>query len=163
MYLFQTISLIIFLKLNAIITSFNVFCLRCQEFSTPNSAVSSYINCSTLMWRPYMCSMTTCNTTATLHSLQYIYTTIKWDPSSIKFCKRKSALINKWSYKTTRTKQGLSFIHSFIHSPMALQPFVRPWFLLQFLNLFFYTDGRTPWTRDQPVARPLPTRKTTQT
>jgi hypothetical protein len=38
---------------------------------------------------------------------------------------------------------------------MALQPFVGPWLLFQFLNL--YTVGRTPWTGDQPVARPLPT------
>jgi hypothetical protein len=45
---------------------------------------------------------------------------------------------------------------------MALQPFVGPWPLLQFHNLF-YTDGRTPWTSDQPVARPLPTHRTTQT
>jgi hypothetical protein len=29
-----------------------------------------------------------------------------------------------------------------------------------FLN---YTAGRTPWSGDQPVARPLPTRRTTQT
>jgi hypothetical protein len=39
------------------------------------------------------------------------------------------------------------------HSSMALQPFVRPWPLLQFRNLF-YADGRTPWISDQPVARP---------
>jgi hypothetical protein len=45
---------------------------------------------------------------------------------------------------------------------MALQPFVGLWPLLQFRNLF-YTDGRTPWTGDQPVARPLPTQRTTQT
>jgi hypothetical protein len=44
---------------------------------------------------------------------------------------------------------------------MALQPFVGPWPLLQFHN-HFYTDGRTPWTSDQPVARPLPTQRTTQ-
>jgi hypothetical protein len=31
----------------------------------------------------------------------------------------------------------------------------------QFLNL--YTVGRTPWTGDQPVARALPTHRTTQT
>jgi hypothetical protein len=49
----------------------------------------------------------------------------------------------------------------FIHSSMALQPFIEPWPLLQFGNLF-YTDGRTLWTSDQPVARPLPTRRTTQ-
>jgi hypothetical protein len=34
--------------------------------------------------------------------------------------------------------------------------------LLQFRNLF-YTDGRTPWTSDQPVERTLPTHRTTQT
>jgi hypothetical protein len=45
---------------------------------------------------------------------------------------------------------------------MALQPFVGPWPLVQLRNLF-YTDGRTPWTSDQPFARPLPTHKTTQT
>jgi hypothetical protein len=36
-----------------------------------------------------------------------------------------------------------------------------PWPLFQFTNL--YTVGRNPWTGDQPVARPLPTHKTTQT
>jgi hypothetical protein len=29
--------------------------------------------------------------------------------------------------------------------------------------IIFYTDGRTPWTSDKPVARPLPTQRTTQT
>jgi hypothetical protein len=32
-----------------------------------------------------------------------------------------------------------------------------------FTFLILYTVGRTPWTRDQPVARPLPTYRTTQT
>jgi hypothetical protein len=39
---------------------------------------------------------------------------------------------------------------------MALQPFVGPWPLFQFCNLFD-TDGTTPLTSDQPVERPLPT------
>jgi hypothetical protein len=51
---------------------------------------------------------------------------------------------------------------SFIHSSMALQPFAGHWPFLQFRNLF-YTVGRTPWTGDQPVARPLYTHRTTQT
>jgi hypothetical protein len=42
-----------------------------------------------------------------------------------------------------------------MHSPCG------PWPLFQFLNL--YTVDRTPWTGDQPVARPLLTYKTTQT
>jgi hypothetical protein len=50
------------------------------------------------------------------------------------------------------------FTHSFVHSPMALQPFIVPWSLLQFHNLF-YTVGRNPWTGDQPVARPVPTHR----
>jgi hypothetical protein len=41
---------------------------------------------------------------------------------------------------------------------MVLQPFVGPWPLLLFRDLF-YTDGRTPWTGDEPVARPLPTHR----
>jgi hypothetical protein len=44
---------------------------------------------------------------------------------------------------------------------MALQPFVGPWLLFSFF--IFYTVGRTPWTGDQPVARPLPTHRIAQT
>jgi hypothetical protein len=52
----------------------------------------------------------------------------------------------------------------FIHSSMALRPFVGPWPLLQFRNLFFfYIDDRTPWTSDQPVGRPRLTYRATQT
>jgi hypothetical protein len=45
---------------------------------------------------------------------------------------------------------------------MALQHFIGPWPLLQFRNVF-HTVGRTSWTSDQPVARPLPMHRTTQT
>jgi hypothetical protein len=51
---------------------------------------------------------------------------------------------------------------SFIQTSMALQPVVGSWPLLQFRNLF-YTVSRTTWTSDQPVARPLPIHRTTQT
>jgi hypothetical protein len=51
---------------------------------------------------------------------------------------------------------------SFIHSSTALQPFVGPWPLLQFLN-FFYRDGRTPRTCNQSVVRRLSTTRTTRT
>jgi hypothetical protein len=44
---------------------------------------------------------------------------------------------------------------------MTLQPFVGPRPLFSFLIL--YTVSWTPWTGDQPVARPLHTRRTTQT
>jgi hypothetical protein len=49
-------------------------------------------------------------------------------------------------------------LYIFIHSAMVLQPFVGPWPLLQFRKLL-YTDCRTPWTSDQPVARPLTTHR----
>jgi hypothetical protein len=42
--------------------------------------------------------------------------------------------------------------HSFINGSTAL---FGPWPHFQFRNLS-YTVGRTPWTGDQPVARPLP-------
>jgi hypothetical protein len=44
---------------------------------------------------------------------------------------------------------------------MALQPFVGPWPLFQFLT--FHTVGRTPCTGDQPVAGLLPAHRTAQT
>jgi hypothetical protein len=44
---------------------------------------------------------------------------------------------------------------------MAVQPLVEFWPLFNSFN--FYTVGRTPWTGDEPVARPLPTHRTTQT
>jgi hypothetical protein len=37
-------------------------------------------------------------------------------------------------------------------------PLFGSWQLFHFLNL--YTVGRTPWTGDQPVAKPLPTHRT---
>jgi hypothetical protein len=40
-----------------------------------------------------------------------------------------------------------------LYLSMVLQPIVEPWSLLSFLT--FYTVGRTPWTGDQPVSRPL--------
>jgi hypothetical protein len=51
-------------------------------------------------------------------------------------------------------------IYLSIYLSVALQP-LGPWPLFQFLNL--YTVGRTPWTGDQSVARPLPIYRTTQT
>jgi hypothetical protein len=45
---------------------------------------------------------------------------------------------------------------------MALQPFVGPWPLFSFVN-FPHTIGRTPWTGNQPIARPLPIHRTTET
>jgi hypothetical protein len=49
----------------------------------------------------------------------------------------------------------------YFYSITAIQPFIGRWPLFQFLNL--YTVGRIHWTGDQPVARPLPTHRTTQT
>jgi hypothetical protein len=44
---------------------------------------------------------------------------------------------------------------------MALKFFVGSWQFFSFLIL--YTVGRTPWMGDEPVARPLPTPRITQT
>jgi hypothetical protein len=51
------------------------------------------------------------------------------------------------------------FIQSFINGSTALC-----WALAScsFRNIF-YAGGRTPWMNDQPIARPLPTHRTTQT
>jgi hypothetical protein len=53
-------------------------------------------------------------------------------------------------------------IQSRIPPPWLLQPLQGPGlFLSSVIN--FYTDVRTPWTSDKPVARPLPIHRPTQT
>jgi hypothetical protein len=54
------------------------------------------------------------------------------------------------------------YVNYLFFFPMALQPFLGPWPHIS-VSKSFYTDGRTPWTSNQPVARPLPIRSTTQT
>jgi hypothetical protein len=49
-----------------------------------------------------------------------------------------------------------------IYLSVALQPFVGPWPIFQCLYIQ-YIVGRTPWTWNRPVARPLSTRRRTQT
>jgi hypothetical protein len=43
---------------------------------------------------------------------------------------------------------------------MALQLFVQPWLIFQFLDILHRL--RTPWTGDEPVRRPLHTHRKTQ-
>jgi hypothetical protein len=52
---------------------------------------------------------------------------------------------------------SIYFIHQWLYSPL-----LGPDIFFSFV-IFFYADGRTPWTSDQPVSRPLPTHKATQT
>jgi hypothetical protein len=49
----------------------------------------------------------------------------------------------------------------FIHSSVAIQPIVSSWPVVSFVIL--YTVRSTNWTRDQSVAKPVPTQGTTQT
>jgi hypothetical protein len=49
------------------------------------------------------------------------------------------------------------FIHQWLYTPL-----LGPGLFFSFIN-DFYTVGRTPWTSDKPVARQLPTQRTTQT
>jgi hypothetical protein len=53
------------------------------------------------------------------------------------------------------------FMYLSVCLSMALQPFVGPWPL--YSVLIFYTVAKTLWTGDQPIARPLPAHRTTQT
>jgi hypothetical protein len=52
------------------------------------------------------------------------------------------------------------YILFLIYLPTALQPL---WTLAAFQFLNLYTVGGTPWTGDNPVARPLPAHRTRQT
>jgi hypothetical protein len=52
-------------------------------------------------------------------------------------------------------------IRGSLFSPLALEP---PWALASAFQFHdYFTDGRTPWTSDQLVARPLPKHRTIQT
>jgi hypothetical protein len=57
--------------------------------------------------------------------------------------------------------QTTRFVIHVQSSSVALQPLGGSWPPFQFLNLFIVV--RTPWTKDQPVARPQPTHRTIQT
>jgi hypothetical protein len=59
-----------------------------------------------------------------------------------------------------RMEMGHTYLPTYLS--MALQSFLLDLGCF-FSFLIFYTVGRTPWTGDQPVARPLPTHRTTQT
>jgi hypothetical protein len=67
---------------------------------------------------------------------------------------------NNFSVRTKSSSPNMAYCtlsihptnHPWLYSPCGCWP------LFQFLNLF--TDNRTPWTGDQPVARPLPTHRT---
>jgi hypothetical protein len=54
-----------------------------------------------------------------------------------------------------------TFRHYIFYLSVAHSPFLDHGRFCSFLIL--YRLGRTPWTGDQPVARPLPTHRTTQT
>jgi hypothetical protein len=58
-----------------------------------------------------------------------------------------------------RSFSSSTFIYPSIYGSMALLLDLGRFFSF----LIICTVGRTPWTGDQPVARPLPTHRTTQT
>jgi hypothetical protein len=75
------------------------------------------------------------------------------------FADKRRSLGRYSSLSTEATEFSLLLLSS--SSSIALQPFVGPSSLLSFSIL--YTIGRTPWTGDQPYARSLTIRRTTQT
>jgi hypothetical protein len=83
-------------------------------------------------------------------------------------CERMYNIDRKTSSSNSHLEVGeergmLTHRKIFIHSSMAIQPFFfgrGRFFFFSFVIL--YTVGKTPWTGDQPVARPLLTHRTTQ-
>jgi hypothetical protein len=64
-----------------------------------------------------------------------------------------------WCLACRSRRNGWKFIRHFINGSTALS-----WALAAFFSfVFLYTVGRILWTGDKPVARPLPTNRTTQT
>jgi hypothetical protein len=78
-----------------------------------------------------------------------------------------SATITSSSSRWWKTAQEVMSVDATAHtdnnsiSLWLYSPFDGPWPIFQFLNP--YAVGRTPWTGDQPDARPLLTHRTTQT
>jgi hypothetical protein len=74
--------------------------------------------------------------------------------SQICFVHLFSIFSNRQNFLHFKFLSTASCVYSFIYSSIngSTAP-IEPWLLLQFRNLF-YTDGRTPWTSDQLVARP---------
>jgi hypothetical protein len=54
-----------------------------------------------------------------------------------------------------------ALFRAYLSNYIWLYSLCGPWPPFQFLNL--YTDGKNHLTEEQPVARPLPTQRTTQT
>jgi hypothetical protein len=78
--------------------------------------------------------------------------------STIMWSMQKKSFANCYHIFIRPTSFYLHFIHSFINGSTALCCALP----LQFRNLF-YQDDWTPHATDQPIARPLPTYRTTQT
>jgi hypothetical protein len=93
----------------------------------------------------------------------------KFETSRFDFMRQNVEIAAQWLYTTktgphtqkfiTVRNIGLPFMILFVYLWLYSTCGPRPPF--QFLNL--YTIGRTAWTGDQPVAKSVPTRRTTQT
>jgi hypothetical protein len=79
-------------------------------------------------------------------------------PACLHVCMLIQPIIHSTTVSTATSNESLSdyiLLVLWLYSPCT------PWSLFQFSNV--YTVGRTPWTGDQLIARPLPTHRTTQT
>jgi hypothetical protein len=70
------------------------------------------------------------------------------------------SLVIQWRWSAVYVRSVCLSIYLFIYG-FTVSPFFDLGRFFSFL--IFYTVGRTPWTGDQPVARPLPAHRTTQT
>jgi hypothetical protein len=71
------------------------------------------------------------------------------------FGPKKDEVIRVWRKFHNEEIVPCLSIHPWLYSPCG------PWPLFQFLNL--HTDGRTLWSGDQLVTRPLPSHRRTKT
>jgi hypothetical protein len=72
------------------------------------------------------------------------------------------SIIYLWQTDLTPWKvTNYTLLNSIMYLSMDLQTFAGSW--QSFSILIIYTDGRTPWTGDQPITRPLLIYRTTQT
>jgi hypothetical protein len=93
-----------------------------------------------------------------IHYSVFIITSLTCLPHSSRTLSNRICVLALNSYLKSainNSQWNISYIYLWLYSLCG------PWPLFQFLNP--YTVGTTPWTEDQPVARPLPTHRTAKT
>jgi hypothetical protein len=102
-----------------------------------------------------------------IHSLEDSFLSMSsWGGSTLLLC----ATTNNFEYTFPNEAEEIQYKLDCLRHPRTAPSEICLWLYSPLLDLrrffsvsMFYTVGRTPWSGNQPVARPLPTHRTTHT